>query len=40
MVKISWVGALLEACDVTKRGRHLGFYQLKKLVITCEINHK
>ena len=22
-----WVLALLKACDVTKRGRHLGFYQ-------------
>ena len=22
-----WVVALLEACDVTNNGRHLGFYQ-------------
>ena len=24
---ILWVVALLEACDVTNNGRHLGFYQ-------------
>ena len=24
---IFWVVALLEACDVTHNGRHLGFYQ-------------
>ena len=24
---ISWVVALLEPCDVTNNGRHLGFYQ-------------
>ena len=24
---ILWVVALLEVCDVTKHGRHLGFYQ-------------
>ena len=24
---ILWVMALLEACDVTNNGRHLGFYQ-------------
>ena len=24
---ISWVVALLESCDVTKHGRHLGFSQ-------------
>ena len=37
---ISWVVALLEACDITSNGRHLGFYQeleirlkLKKMVI-------
>ena len=24
---IFWVVPLLEACDVTKHGRHLGFYQ-------------
>ena len=24
---ISWVVALLEACDVTDNGRRLGFYQ-------------
>jgi len=24
---ILWVVALLEACDVTNSGRHLGFYQ-------------
>ena len=24
---ISWVVALLEACDVTNNDRHLGFYQ-------------
>ena len=24
---IFWVVALLEACDVTNNGRHLGFYQ-------------
>ena len=24
---IFWVVALLEACDITNKGRHLGFYQ-------------
>ena len=24
---ILWMVALLEACNLTKRGRHLGFYQ-------------
>ena len=24
---ILWLVALLEACDVTNNGRHLGFYQ-------------
>ena len=27
MKYILWVVALLEACDVTSNGRHLGFYQ-------------
>ena len=27
MKYILWVVALLEACDVTNNGRHLGFYQ-------------
>ena len=27
MKYILWVVALLEACDVTSSGRHLGFYQ-------------
>ena len=27
MTYILWVVALLEACDVTNNGRHLGFYQ-------------
>ena len=24
---ILWIRVLLEVCDVTKHGRHLGFYQ-------------
>ena len=27
MRKILWVVALLEACEVSNNGRHLGFYQ-------------
>ena len=27
LVEILWVVALLEACDVTNKGRHLRFYQ-------------
>jgi len=27
LLYILWVMALLEVCDVTKHGRHLGFYQ-------------
>ena len=27
MKYILWVVALLEACDITSNGRHLGFYQ-------------
>ena len=27
MKYILWVVALLEACDITKHGRHLGFHQ-------------
>ena len=39
---VLWVAALMEACDVTKHGRHLGhhlgFYQeLKKTVKTARI---
>ena len=39
---VLWVVALMEACDVTKHGRHLdhhlGFYQeLKKMVKTARI---
>ena len=48
---ISLVVALMEACDVTKNGRHLGFYQaleIRKKRIefifvlrwTCKITHK
>ena len=28
---ILWVVALLEACDITNNGRHLGFYQELKI---------
>ena len=49
---ILWVVALLEACDVTNNGRHLGFYQeleikFKKiarngnfLCLTWKLTHK
>ena len=44
---ISWVVALLEACDVTNNGRHLGFYQElvigvkpREMVIFCVLNEK
>ena len=30
---ILWVVALLEACDVTNYGRHLGFYQELELTL-------
>ena len=28
---VSWVVALLEACDVANNSRHLGFYQVSEL---------
>ena len=51
MKYILWVVALVEVCDVTKHGRHLGFYQkleirLKQcestifLRLTCKITRK
>ena len=44
---ILWVVALLEACDVTNNGRHLGFYQEleirlkpREMVIFCALHEK
>ena len=44
---IFWVLALLEACDITNNGRHLGFYQEleirlkpREMVIFCVIHEK
>ena len=44
---ILWVVALLEACDVTNNGRHLGFYQeleirlkQRETVIFCSLHKK
>ena len=44
---ILWVVALLEACDVTNKGRHLGFYQEleirfkpREIVIFCALHEK
>ena len=33
---ILWVVALLEACDVTNNGRHLGFYQEFETGYNCK----
>ena len=42
---ISWVMALLEACEVTNNGCHLGFHQeleirikLQEMVIFCALH--
>ena len=42
MSYILWVVGLLEACDVTNNGRHLGFYpeleirlKLRQMVLFC-----
>ena len=47
MKYILWVVALLEACDVTNNGRHLGFYQEleirlkpREMVIFCALHEK
>ena len=47
MKYILWVVALLEACDVTSNGRHLGFYQEleirlkpREMVIFCALHEK
>ena len=44
---ILWVVALLEACDITNNGRHLGFYQEleirlkpREMVIFCALHEK
>ena len=44
---ILWVVALLEACDVTNNGRHLGFYQEleirlkpREMVFFCSLHEK
>ena len=44
---IFWVLTLLEACDITNNGRHLGFYQEleirlkpREMVIFCVIHEK
>ena len=44
---ILWVVALLEACDVTNNGRHLGFYQEleirlkpREMVMFCALHEK
>ena len=44
---ILWVVELLEACDVTNNGRHLGFYQEleirlkpREMVILCALQEK
>ena len=47
MKYILWVVELLEACDVTNNGRHLGFYQEleirlkpREMVIFCALHEK
>jgi len=51
MKYILWVVALVEVCDVTKHGRHLGFYQILEIRLkqcestilgglTCKITRK
>ena len=44
---ILWVVALVEACDVTNNGRHLGIYQEleislkpREMVIVCSLHEK
>ena len=47
MSYILWVVALLETCDVTNNGRHLGFYQEleirlkpREMVFFCALHEK
>ena len=47
MSYILWVVALMETCDVTNNGRHLGFYQEleirlkpREIVIFCALHEK